>query len=135
MDILTTRQPKWQIQSHQRHNTYLVCQALKTGQMGSGIHIYCSDIYAENSTHNFYRKTGLSTTSIRLLVPLVDSIFFLLPIADNRQQKGVFFSMIKTDTQKSVWLINNLQGSSLAFSLQPVGSSSSSPASLQHLSP
>jgi len=127
MDILTTRQPKWQIQSHQRHNTYLVCQALKTGQMDSGIHRYCS----EGSTHNFYRKTGSKIASPKLLV-----LFFLLSIADNRQQKGVFFSMIETNSQKkSVWLINNLQGSSLAFSLQQVGSSSSSPASLRHLSP
>jgi len=126
MDILTTRQPKWQIQSHQRHNTYLVCQALKTGQMDSGIHRYCS----EGSTHNFYRKTGSKIASPKLLV-----LFFLLSIADNRQPKGVFFSMIETNSQNSVCLINNPPGSSLAFSLQQVGSSSSSPASLRHLSP
>ena len=82
MGILT-RKPQWQIQSHQRHNTYLVCQALKTGQKDSGIHIYCSDIYAENSTHNFYRKTGSKTTSPGLLVLLVDSIIFLLSVAND----------------------------------------------------
>merc|ERR1719376_1924862 len=94
--------------------------------MDSGIHRYCS----EGSTHNFCGKTGSKMASPKLLV-----LFFLLSIADNRQQKGFSFSMIETNSQNSVWLINNPPGSSLAFSLQPVGSSSSSPALLQHLSP
>ena len=131
MGISTTRKPQWQIQSHQRHHTYLVCQAPKTGQKDSGIHIYCSHIYAENSTHNFYRKTGSKTASLRLLVLLVDSIIFLMSIAGD-WQKGCFLAMIEINSQK-----RQVCASSIVFKahLWPFPSSWSVLLSLPQLGP
>ena len=72
-------------------------ETFKTGQMDSGIHIYCYDIYAENSTHNFYRKTG-PKLPVQEFWSIPSSFCCQLQVID---KKRYFLSMIETNYQKS----------------------------------